>query len=134
MAGDAYLFDRAGLAQITVPVMAIGGSADTLTPYLWGTQPTYEHVSSTTKAHVTFENAEHMIFGSSCDAIPMFVDIGFYQFCSDPVWDMARAHDLINHFTTAFLLATLNDDDDAAAALSPDAVTFPGVTYEVEGF
>jgi hypothetical protein len=31
---------------------------------------------------------------------------------------MDRAHDLINHFTTAFLLATLKGDTDAAAALA----------------
>jgi hypothetical protein len=55
-------------------------------------------------------------------------------FCSDSVWDMDRAHDLINHFTTAFLLATLKDDAEAAAALAPDAVSFPGITYEAQGF
>jgi hypothetical protein len=47
---------------------------------------------------------------------------------------MNRAHDLINHFVTAFLLAELYDDTDAAAALAPDAVTFPGITYEMTGF
>jgi hypothetical protein len=31
---------------------------------------------------------------------------------------MDRAYNLINHFTTAFLLATLKDDTDAAAALA----------------
>ena len=29
IAGDSYLFDKAGLAKITVPMMAIGGTADT---------------------------------------------------------------------------------------------------------
>jgi hypothetical protein len=46
---------------------------------------------------------------------------------------MDRAHDLINHFTTAFLLAELYQDADAAA-LAPDAVHFPSVTYEAQGF
>ncbi len=134
MAGDAFFFNDAGLAEITVPVMAIGGTADTGSPYTWGTLPTYEHVSSSTRALVAFENAEHMIFGSTCDAIPFFAQIGFYQFCSDTVWDMDRAHDLINHFTTAFLLAELKDDETAAAALAPEAVSFPGVTYDAQGF
>lgn len=134
LAGDAYIFDEAGLAEISVPVMAMGGSADTGTPYLWGTYPTYEHVSSDTRVRVTFENAEHMIFGATCEAIPFFVEIGFYSFCSDLVWDVDRAHDLVNHFVTAFLLAELKQDADAAAALTPDAVTFPGVTYEAQGF
>lgn len=134
MAGDAFFFNQPGLAEITVPVMTMGGTADTGTPYDWGVQPTYDYVSSPTKALVGFENAEHMIFGSKCETIPFFQEIGFYQFCSDAVWDMDRAHDLINHFTTAFLLAELKQDTDAAAALAPDAVSFTGILYEAQGF
>ena len=59
---------------------------------------------------------------------------GFPWVCSDAVWDMQRAHDLINHFTTAFLLAKLKDDAEAAAALSPEEVGFPGIAYQAEGF
>lgn len=134
MAGDAYLFDQAGLAKITVPVLAMNGTHDTGTPYEWGASMTYDHVSSTTKALVAFENAEHMIFAASCEAFPFFEQIGFYQACSDPVWDMNRAHDLANHFTTAFLLAQLKQDAAAAAALAPDAVQFLGITYQAQGF
>jgi hypothetical protein len=75
-----------------------------------------------------------MIFGSTCEALPIYAEIGIYQLCSDHVWDMDRAHDLINHFTTAFLLAELYEDTDAAAALAPDTVQFFGVTYEAQGF
>ena len=134
MAGDAYFFNQPGLAEITVPVMALGGTADTGTPYDWGTQPTYDHVSSATKARVAFEDAEHMIFGATCAALPFFTDIGFDAYCSDPVWDMEQAHDLTNHFTTAFLLAELNQDADAAAILAPDHVEFAGVTYDAQGY
>lgn len=134
MADEAYKFDQAGLAEITVPVMAMGSTLDTGAPYPWGTPLTYESISSTTKALVAFENAEHMIFSSSCEALTLYADIGFYPLCSDTVWDMDRAHDLISHFTTAFLLAELYHDADAAAVLAPEAVHFPGVTYEAEGF
>jgi len=40
-----------------------------------------------------------------------------------------RRADLINHFTTAFLLETLKGDLEARQALLPDAVNFPGVRY-----
>jgi hypothetical protein len=83
---------------------------------------------------VGFENAEHMIFGSTCDVLPFYTEVGFGNGCIDQVWDMARAHDLINHFTTAFLLAELKGDTDAAAALSPDLAAFPGVSYMAQGF
>jgi predicted dienelactone hydrolase len=36
MAGDAYPFGAAGLASITVPVMAMGGTADWGTPFHLG--------------------------------------------------------------------------------------------------
>lgn len=134
MAGDAYFFNELGLAEITVPVMAIGGTGDTGTPYMWGTHPTYEYASSTTKARVSFENAEHMIFGATCAALPFFAEIGFYEICSDPVWDMDRAHDLTNHFATAFLLAELKQDADAAAMLAPEVVNFLGVAYDAQGY
>lgn len=134
MAGDAYFFGQTGLAEITVPVMALGGTADTGTPYAWGTHPTYEFVSSPTKARVAFEDAEHMIFGATCEALPWFTEIGFDAYCSDPVWDINRAHDLANHFITAFLLAELTQDADGAAALAPNAVALPGVAYDAQGF
>lgn len=134
MAGDAYFFGEMGLAEITVPVMALGGTADTGTPYAWGTHPTYEYVSSPTKARVAFEDAEHMIFGATCEALPWFTEIGFDAYCSDPVWDVNYAHNVAGHFIAAFLLAELTQDADAAAALAPDAVEFPGVTYDAQGF
>ncbi len=43
---------------------------------------------------------------------------------------MDRAHDLINHFTTAFLLDTLKGDEEAHAALLSESVDFPGISYE----
>lgn len=134
MAGDAYQFDPAGLAEIDIPVMAIGGTLDTGTPYHWGTLRTYEHVSSDSKIQVGFEYAEHMIFSSTCDVMPFYMEVGFPTGCMDQVWDMGRAHDLINHFTTAFLLAELKGDTAAAAALSPDMAAFPGVRYAAQGF
>lgn len=134
MAGDAYMFGEAGLANITIPVMAIGGTADTGTPYAWGTQPSFDFVSSAQKVIVGLDNAEHMIFGSTCEALPLFTEIGFYEMCSDPVWDMERAHDLVNHFATAFLLAELKQDGDAKATLAPDAVTFIGISYDAQGY
>ena len=134
-AGDSYLFDKAGLAKITVPMMAIGGTADTGTPYDWGVKPSYDFASSTQKALVTFDGAEHMIGSNLCEDMPFLAKAPFYDFvCLDPVWDKARALDLTDHFTTAFLLDTLKGDTAAHAALAPEAVSFPGIEYQAEGF
>ena len=59
MAGDSYIFDEAGLSQITIPILAMGGSADTGTPYDWGIKPSYDYASSDQKALVTLVGAEH---------------------------------------------------------------------------
>lgn len=135
MAGDAWLFGPVGLAEVTVPVLAIGGTADYSTPFEWGTRLAYDHVSSAQKVLVGLENAGHMVFSGSCEvAPPIMTEI---QACFDWVWDTDRIHDLINHFTTAFLLATLKDDAEAASFLSPDApqaVRAAGVHYETVGY
>ena len=134
MAGDAYLFDQAGLAKITVPMMAIGGTADTGTPYTWGSRPTYDYVSSDHKTLVTFIGGEHFIM-ASCASMPWWSATPFYAWvCFDPVWDKDRSIDLINHFSTAFLLAELKGDAAATAALAPANVTFPGIQYETTAF
>jgi predicted dienelactone hydrolase len=134
MAGDAYLFDEDGLAEISVPVMAIGGTSDTDTPYTWGTQPTYEFASSARKAMVSLDGAGHMIFTGPCDRMRRIMKILPGGFCSDSGWDRDRAQALVRHFTTAFLLAELADDRAAAAVLAPTESNFPDLSYEAEGY
>jgi predicted dienelactone hydrolase len=134
MAGDAYLFDRAGLAEINIPVMAIGGTGDGDTPYLWGAHPTYEYTSSPEKARVGLEGADHMVFTGSCDRVSWIAAVVFSGFCTDPAWDKAAAHILVRHLTTAFLLAELMQDADAAAALVQEAFEIDAVSYDSQGF
>lgn len=134
MAGDAYFFGQSGLANIGVPVLAIGGTLDSDTPFLWGPEPTYEHTSSSEKALLALKDAEHMIFTNTCEAIRWYAKLLVGEFCSDSAWNRNQAHDLISHFTTAFLLAELKQDKDAAAALAPDVVEFSSVTYEAKGY
>lgn len=54
--------------------------------------------------------------------------------CYEPVWDYDRGHGLTNHFVTAFLLAELKDDAEAAKVLTPENVTFPGIRYETTAY
>ena len=134
MAGDAFFFGQVGLAEITVPVMAIGGTLDNDSPYMWGTHPTYEYVSSPKKVRVALTDAEHMIFTGPCEKVTWFLKFFADEFCSDASWDRYYAHTLVKHFTTAFLLSGLKQDTDAAAALVPDAAQFPDVTYDAQGY
>ncbi len=111
--GDAYVFGRAGLTSVTIPVMVQVGSQDIDNTPEWSAYLTYDNVSSTQKAEVVFEGAGHMIFA------------GF-----GGGWNTDRAQYFINHFTTSFLLDTLKGDQEAHKALLSDAVKYDGIQYK----
>ncbi len=118
--------------QVDIPALLIVGTNDFFPTIYPDTVRTYESLAGDHKGLVAFENASHFFPLVKCS--DWALQLGMYPWCSDSVWDMDRAHDLINHFITAFLLATLKDDPDASAALAPDAAQFPGITYETSGF
>ncbi|MBH23100.1 MAG: hypothetical protein CMH57_01310 [Myxococcales bacterium] len=122
IAGDAYLFGEEGLSSVSVPVMFIGGTADTGTPWSWGSQLSFEHVASDERALVGLEGAEHMIATARCEDMPFTASMpdeyaGY--FCQDPAWEKSRAHDVIHHLTTAWLKHTLDQHGEALEALDP---------------
>jgi predicted dienelactone hydrolase len=132
--GNAVAFGPRGLAAIQVPALVMIGTLDVYLPYDSFGPPTYEAISGEPKALVTFQGGSHMLFTNACSASPWMIEAGWWFFCSEPIWDLDRSHDLTNHFVTAFLLDVLKGDAEAHAALAPDAVSFPGITYEAEGF
>lgn len=134
LAGDAYFFGKTGLAEIEAPVLAIGGTADHDSPFEWSAQPTYDHVSSPRKALVALDEAEHMIFSNPCAAVRWYAKPLAGEFCADTIWERPQAHSLISHFTTAFLLTELKQDEIAAASLAPNAAQFPDINYLVQGY
>ncbi|MGD8402591.1 MAG: hypothetical protein PVJ21_02950 [Anaerolineales bacterium] len=134
MAGDAFFFGQPGLAEIDVPVMAIGGTSDVDSPYMWSTHPAYEYVSSPRKVRVALQGAEHMIFTGPCEKITWYLKFFSGEFCSDPDWNRVYAHILVRHFTTAFLLSELKQDSAASDTLVSNSVDFKGVTYDVQGY
>jgi CubicO group peptidase (beta-lactamase class C family)/predicted dienelactone hydrolase len=134
LSGSLFMYGSEGMAAVDVPVMLFHGGGEAIAdPGLQVGDP-YTSVAAPRKAEVVLDHASHMVFFSSCDEAPDMVAIGFPMFCTDPVWDMDRAHDLINHFATAFLLAELKGDAEAAAALAPENVSFPGIEYQAEGY
>lgn len=126
--GMSEAIGQEGVKHIKVPVMLIGSGADQMASPEENMM-LYENMAGK-KTHVWFENANHLLIGGLCPEAwqPIF------EYCSDPVWDLDRAHDLYNHFITAFFLAELKGDADAAAALAPDVVQFTGITYDTTEF
>jgi len=128
------VFGTESFENVTVPALLVVGTDEySLDLNHEHALMIYENLASDHKGLVVFDNANHFFPQAEC--IPWFYDQQNTGACAtDAVWDIHRAHDLINHFTTAFLLSTLKDDAEAAAALAPDAVQFPGITYEAQGF
>ena len=134
LSGYTTPFGSDGMQSVDVPVMFMVGSGAVAADRAFEVDAPYENISAERKAKVVFDYGEALMFFSSCADSPSIVELGFPMFCTDPVWDMDRAHDLINHFATAFLLAELKGDAEAAKALAPENVAFPGIKYETTGY
>jgi predicted dienelactone hydrolase len=130
LAGDAYLFDQRGLAELEVPIMAMGGTVDEGTPYTWGAKLTYDHAASGNKTLVSFPGAGNFLFLDPCENLP-WVENSLYRdaICTDAVWD-TRPLDIVAHYTTAFLRDTLDVDPEARATLSGPQPVLDNVEYD----
>ncbi len=132
MPGPVYpILGPEGLSNIKVPVLQFRSTEDSMAANEYAGDMVWANVGSANKTLVEFEGADHLLVSSGCSTA--WREMCFFC-CADPVWDVDRARDLIDHFATAFLLAELYGDEDAAAALAPDAVQFPGITYKTTGF
>ncbi len=122
--------DRSAITDHSVPTLFISGTADNVTPPERDSRPVYDALfRATPKAFVSLSNAGHYIFVNTCPEIAIALDLS--DACSDAVWDMERAHDLTNHFTTAFLLAIVYGDEKALSALAESRNEYIGVDYEL---
>jgi predicted dienelactone hydrolase len=128
---NAPIFDPGSLAAMDVPAMVLVGSLDETATPSRDAFVFYEYLGGEPRALVTFQNANHFIFVDVCSEFT--VVMGLHGLCSDAVWDLPRAHDLTNHFASAFLRAIFYDDAAAWEALDAAHVSFPGVDYQVTG-
>lgn len=130
----AQYFGADGLATVRTPILLVEAEMDWALAAANQYYKPYTLLPTDPKTHLFFKLGDHGLPENNCEAMPGLVDMGFAWFCDDPVWDGARAHDLINHFVTAFMLAELKGDADAAAALAPESVDFRGIEYETTAF
>lgn len=117
---------EAGLSAVEVPTLLLATTGGGTVSLEHNAQFAYDHVGSAYKSLVIYENSEHLVFLECSETWTA----AFPVFCIDAVWDLDRVHDLADHFTTAFLLSVLYGDDEAKAALMPDAMNFAGITYQ----
>ena len=126
MAPDQLLFGETGLNAVTVPALYMVGNADVFVPFSHF-EAGFPSLGSENAYMVVFDHANHGVFQDTCETFPAMVEIGLYDLCAEKVWDKLRAHDLINHYGTAFMLWQLKSDEAAAAVFGQEAEDFPGV-------
>lgn len=113
--------------DIAIPTLTLVGESDSVTPPQRDAFIMYEQLTPP-KSLATFALADHYIFVDTCPEV--LVRLRRQRVCSDLVWSLPRVHDITNHLVTAFFAQQLKGDVEAAAALTTDAVSFRGVTYE----
>ncbi len=118
-----------GAKTVSVPTLLIIASADTVVIPKYSNYSVWENLGSPSKTLVEFMNADHFFGIFKCADGPWLAQAA-YPLCADRVWDMDRIHDLLDHYSTAFLLDVLKGDKEAHKALMPDAAQFAGVRYE----
>jgi predicted dienelactone hydrolase len=109
------LLGAEGLAGVAAPLLVMGGTADVAASPEQNGMIAFEEASSPARALALIENAGHEVY------------LDIYS------GEIARAHELIRYFATAFFLSQLRGDTQAAALLDPAAVDFPEITYTAEG-
>jgi predicted dienelactone hydrolase len=127
------VFGAEGSSTVTIPTMSLTGSADPMQDVALHVYLTHENLGSANKSLVVFQDGGHTMFLNDCNSATGMSDVAF-EWCSDSVWDTNRVHDLTNYFAAAFLLSELKGDPEAAKALAPENVAFPGIQYETAGF
>ncbi len=125
------ILDSVSLAQIDIPALFMVGTTDQTTPPERDAFTIFNNMANSPRTLVTLENADHFIFVDACYDFALESE-AFFEMCSDPVWDMSRAHDLINHFTTAFLTGVLVDGTQSPQ-LAPEENDFRAVDYIQRG-
>ncbi len=102
-----------GVATVKAPTLIMTGDQDTILVPEVAAYPVYQHLGSQKKTLVVFEQKDHLLFWGP-------------GYSSGNLEDLDR----VNHIATAFLLTEVKGDRDAAKALSPQNLMFPGVRVE----
>jgi hypothetical protein len=124
------IWDGAGLAGITVPVLYVAGSVDSTSGYSPGVRNIYEGSVNATRYLLTFDNANHNAgapIPAPKETRTLMCGGGTWvcaEHYTDPVWDNVRMNNIAQHFATAFLNKYIksNTEMDSYLNLIPNAV------------
>lgn len=108
-------WDREGLAGITVPMLFVAGSVDSVSGYEKGTRAIFEHAVHSNRYLLTFQGANHNAAApipAPAEAYAYSEALKSYPFehYADAVWDTVRMNNVLQHFVTAWVDLHLKGD------------------------
>jgi predicted dienelactone hydrolase len=111
-------WSEAALARITVPSLVIDGDHDDVAGYDEGVHWIFDHLTSSNRYLLVFENARHNIVGADAppDALDSFAHIEKFD---EPVWRKDRIRAIDEHFILAFLDRSIRNDAAMDLYLNP---------------
>lgn len=103
-----------GIETVSVPMMVLGGSKDTLTPMGTVVTPIFEHLQSSSRIQGEILGAGHYSFSNACDLASTFPD------CGEDFLSPAETQQLVNVSAVAYL-GWLQGEDRMLDYLMPES-------------
>ena len=126
LAPAASLFPDDFFASITKPILVVGGTLDTTTPFPTEQQHPFDLLPAGAPivglAEIT--GAGHFTFSDVCEVPRNLVGAigGFDEACTPRHLPWRNAHDIVNYLAENFFDATLKGDAEALARLAPSTL------------
>ena len=114
-------FGEVGLASVKTPTLIVVGDHDDVSGYDGGVKWIYDHLTSSDRRMLVYQNAHHNIVGDGIVSQDKR-DFVWAERLEEPVWRRDRILGINRHFVTAFLDATLKGDTAHSAFLTVPTV------------
>jgi predicted dienelactone hydrolase len=113
---DNRSWTSAGLSQIKMPVLVVGGDHDDVADFDHGISWIYDNLTGADRSMLVYREARHNIVNNPV-AVTADTDFQTLEYFTEPVWRTERINAINQHFVTAFLDRALKGDASKAAYL-----------------
>ncbi|MBO0951986.1 alpha/beta hydrolase family protein [Fibrella forsythiae] len=116
------VWDAAGLAGLTLPMLFVAGSKDDISGYEKGVKAIYDGAVNADRYMLTYENARHNVAPNPPPAASLLpgAPADDYNHYAEPAWNERRINNINQHFVTAFLGVHLKKLDYASYLNVPE--------------
>jgi len=127
---DNRVWSAASLAQVTAPVLVVGGSQDDVANHAEGISWIFDQLSGADRHMLVYREARHNIVGNAFD-VAEDAPFRVAEFLNEPVWRQDRINGINQHFVAAFLDLYLKGNGDKASYLDVPTTNANDSQWEV---